>query len=52
MNVYCLLCGEWHEEEVIELAPGEFESVCPHCETVWKVKIEFYEVERQEEMKE
>lgn len=54
MNIYCPLCGELYEEqieEVVVIVPVEFESTCPHCETVWKVKIEFYEVERQEEMK-
>lgn len=51
MNVYCPMCGEWFTtDEVIELLPGEAISLtCPHCETEWKIMIEFREVAKEAE---
>jgi len=50
MIFYCPSCGEWSEidndiAESIIVAPGEVRMTCPDCGTVWRVKIEFEEVE-------
>ena len=42
----CPSCGVESKIEEIVIKPGtELNIKCPKCDTVWDVKIEFYEVE-------
>jgi len=51
-KIYCPSCGQLTnlEENYIDttiLRPGYFCNVtCKNCDTMWDIRIEFYEVER------
>ena len=49
MNVYCPACGEWGTFTLEDLSPGNIEYTCQHCNTKFRIQIEFYEIESEEE---
>ena len=49
LDVYCPKCKRWADTMhggQRSLCPGEIQYECPHCKTTWRIKVEFYEVEK------
>lgn len=44
MKYYCPVCGETSEGDALDqVSPdAEIPFRCPHCETRWQIRIEFY----------
>lgn len=48
IQVYCPACGEATklDDATLILGPGYAHIVtCQHCETVWRIEVEFSEIE-------
>ena len=48
MKIYCPKCGEYSKSDTSlnTLLPGEdLRASCKGCKTVWRIRIEFFEIE-------
>lgn len=47
---YCPKCGKYFLGTKLDtIQPGEYYYTCSYCDTLWQIKIEFYEDEENEQ---